>query len=108
MTAVPLTIQESHMFPLVAPSRLTAEHRLEFRRQALEMLEAATRTGAPVVEVDLGATVEIDASGLGVLILLQKRAREAGLRTRLLRVPGIVSSLLDSTRLNPLFDFDSV
>lgn len=96
------------MFPLVAPSRLTAEHRVEFRREALEALEAAVRTGAPVVEVDLGATVEIDASCLGVLILLQKRAREAGLRTRLLRVPGNVSSMLDATRLSPLFDIESV
>lgn len=95
------------MFPLVAPPRITAEYRLEFRREALEALEAAVRTGAPWVEVDFGATVEIDASGLGVLILLQKRAREAGLRTRLLKVPGSVSTLLDATRLNPLFDFDS-
>ncbi len=95
------------MFPLVAPPRLTAEHRLEFRREALEMLEAAVRTGASVVEVDLSALVEIDASGLGVLILLQKRAREAGLRTRLLRVPGLVTALLESTRLNLLFDYDA-
>jgi anti-anti-sigma factor len=48
--------------------------------------------------------VEIDASGLGVLILLQKRARERGLRTRLLNVPGMVERLLDATRLEPLFE----
>lgn len=107
MTAGPLTIQESHMFPLVAPPRLTAEHRVEFRRQALDALEAAMRTGASVVEVDLGAAVEIDASGLGVLILLQKRAREAGLRTRLLHAPGVVTAMLASTRLTPLFDLES-
>jgi len=58
------------------------------------------------VDVDLGATVEIDASGLGVLILLQKRARERGLVTRLVNVPSLVKQLLAETKLAPLFDVE--
>jgi hypothetical protein len=40
----------------------------------------------------------------GVLILLQKRAREVGMRTRLVQVPGIVEQLFEDTRLAPLFE----
>lgn len=90
--------------PMLAPTRLTAEHRLEFRRGVLEALEQAVRNGGGVVEIDLRATNEIDASGLGVLILLQKRARERGIVVRLHSVPNIVEQLLDATRLSPLFD----
>ncbi len=89
---------------LQAPSRLTADHRLEFRRLALEALELAVASGAKFVAIDLGAVIEIDASGLGVLVLTQKRARERGLRVRLVRVPMAVASLLDATRLEPLFE----
>lgn len=90
--------------PMVAPSRLTAENRLEFRRGVLEVLEQAVRDGGGIVELDLRASTEIDASGLGVLILLQKRARERGIVVRLHNVPGTVEQLLDATRLGPLFD----
>jgi anti-anti-sigma factor len=90
--------------PLVAPSRLTSDVRLDFRRLVLEALEMADRNGLPFIELDLGATVEIDASGLGVLILLQKRARERGIMTRLHHVPNVVEQLLDSTRLGSLFE----
>lgn len=89
---------------MLAPSRLTAEQRLDFRRAVLEALEQSVRSGAKSVDIDLGATLEVDASGLGVLILLQKRARERGLAVRLLKVPSAVLDLLESTRLAPLFE----
>jgi len=92
------------LIPMLAPSRLTAEQRLDFRRAVLEALEQSVRTGAKSVDVDLSATVEVDASGLGVLILLQKRARERGLAVRLLHVPRAVTELLESTRLADLFE----
>ncbi len=89
---------------LVAPSLLITEHRLEFRRLTLEALEIAASSGQKYLEINLGAVIEIDASGLGVLILAQKRARERGLRLRLVDVPLAVASLLDATRLEPLFE----
>lgn len=90
--------------PLVAPSRLTSDNRLEFRRAALEQLELGVRAGSGVIEVDLGATAELDASGLGVLVLLQKRARERGLRTRLLNASRAIHEMLQLTRLDALFE----
>jgi anti-sigma B factor antagonist len=53
--------------------------------------------------VDLGETTATDATGVGVLVLLQKRARERGLSIRLLRVPPRLWNLLQATRLDLLF-----
>lgn len=90
----------------IAPARLTAAARHELRAEALQALEQAARAGASAVVIDLGDTVEIDASGMGVLILIQKRARERGMRTALVRVPRDITRLLDATRLYPLFDLE--
>lgn len=90
--------------PLVAPFRLTSDLRLDFRRAVLESLEAVSAAGGAVVVVDLSRTIEIDASGLGVLVLLQKRARERGIRTTLLNAPRAVADMLTMTRLDTLFD----
>lgn len=104
MTLVSVAV-EAPVDPLVAPSRLTADHRLEFRRSALEALERATRSGAAAVEIDLSLTIDIDASGLGVLVLLQKRARERGMNARLLNTPRAVRQMLHVTKLDALFEF---
>lgn len=95
---------DSRQRPMLAPSRLTAEGRLNFRRAVLDELEQAVHAGFLVVELDLGATVEIDASGLGVLVLLQKRARERGIPIRLHRVPNVVAQLFDATRVGSHFE----
>lgn len=105
MTALSyLYLPSEPMQPLQCSAHLTAEHRLDFRRDVLNALEAASAAGESAVVLDLSAVIEIDASGLGVFILLQKRARERGLRTRLLHVPGVVEKLLEETRMGPLFD----
>jgi anti-anti-sigma factor len=83
---------------------LTTDHRLAFRQFVLDALDLSARAGARQVELNLGGVVEIDASGLGILLLAQKRARELGLRLRLVDVPRSVVALLDATRMEPLFD----
>ena len=104
MTGLATIALEATVGPLIAPPRLTTDNRLDFRRAVLATLDSGARLGATAIEIDLGPVVEIDASGLGVLILLQKRAREQGMKTRLLNVPGAVEQLLDATRLEPLFE----
>ncbi len=105
MTALSyLHLPSKPMTPLVCSAHLTADHRLDFRRDVLNALEAATAAGESAVVLDLSGVVEVDASGLGVLILLQKRARERGLRARLISVPSIVERLFEETRMGPLFD----
>ena len=88
---------------LVAPDRITAENRLAFRLQALEYLERSSHARGPFV-IDMRATGEIDASGLGILVLLQKRAREYGLVTRLVGPRPAVRDALRGARLDYLFD----
>ena len=91
---------------LQAPERLVSEHRLDFRRDALERLSRAALDGARRITIDLRETREVDASGLGVLVLLQKRARENFLATCLTNTPPSVRQLLRLTQLENLFEFE--
>lgn len=88
-----------------APSRLVAETRVDFRCAALDSLERAGDVGSPLLAIDMGETRDVDASGLGILVLVQKRARERGLSTRLLNTQHNVRSLLALTKLEGLFEF---
>lgn len=90
---------------LLAPTRLVAETRVDFRCAALDSLERAGESGAPQLAIDMTETRDVDASGLGILVLVQKRARERGLSTRLLNTQNSVRSLLALTKLEGLFDF---
>ena len=93
-------------FVLQAPERLVSEYRLDFRRDALERLSKATSDGARRITIDLRETREVDASGLGVLVLVQKRAREVFLSTYLSNTPPSVRQLLRLTQLEALFEFE--
>jgi anti-anti-sigma factor len=91
---------------LEAPSRLIADTRAGFRRAALAHLDDARSAQRGCIVIDLSQTSEIDASGLGVLVLLQKRAREAMVGTRLLHAPEAVRRILALARLDHLFEFE--
>ena len=88
---------------LVAPEKIIAGTRADFRGMALAHL-AALGSEATAMVIDLGNTSEIDASGLGILVLVQKRAKERGLSTRLRRTPERVRNLLKLTMLDFLFE----
>ena len=88
---------------LIPPSRLVAENRAEFRRSALEHVSHAASRGESRITVDLAGTTEIDASGLGILLFVNTRAREHGLTTHLVNVPQSVRALLDLTKLSHIF-----
>ena len=89
---------------VVAPERLISSTRAEFRAHALIHLDRLRADDGALV-IDLGHTVELDASGLGILVLLQKRAKERGLSTSLRRAPERVRNLLKLTMLEFLFEF---
>ncbi|GAC1658651.1 MAG: hypothetical protein NVS4B3_26220 [Gemmatimonadaceae bacterium] len=88
-----------------APVRLSAETRSQFRRAALEQLDTLAARGGDRLTIDLAATTEVDASGLGILVLVQKRAKELGTKLRLAHVPQQVRYLLVLTKLDHLFEF---
>lgn len=88
---------------LFAPERLVAETRSDFRDVALMHLDRL-EAGAPALIIDMQHTMELDASGLGILVLVQKRAKERGLPTRLRQTPAPVRNLLKLTMLDFLFE----
>lgn len=90
---------------LPAPTRLATETRDSFRRDALAFVERCAQERRASVDLDLGPTTEIDASGLGILVLIQRRSRTYGLPTRLLQAREQVRRLLTLTKLDYLFEF---
>jgi len=89
---------------LMAPDRLISSTTGSFRNLALDYLERLG-TDASVLVIDLSQTVDIDASGLGMLVFIQKRAKERGLATNLRQAPERVRNLLKLTMLEFLFEF---
>ena len=88
-----------------APERIIAETRAAFRRDALNFMEMAVAAGLIDVSLDMSKTVEVDASGLGVLVVVQKKSKELGLHLRVARAPQQVRYLLLLTKLEHLFEF---
>ena len=88
-----------------APVRLVAETRAEFRNAAVAMIESARRDSRTIT-LDLAATREVDATGLGTLVAIQNRAKEYGMRVKLANVTDEVVTLLALTELVHPFDVE--
>ena len=92
--------------PLRAPRRLVTETRQQLRDDALRCLEELVRDGATTLTIDLSDVADVDIGGVGILVLLQKRARDRGLTTRLVHAPVQVERLLALTQLDYLFELE--
>ena len=90
--------------PLRIPQRLVAATRGEVRDAALRHLEVLQAEQAPELAIDLGDVREVDIGGIGILVLLHKRASEAGMSTRLVNAPPAVRRMLDLIKLSHLFE----
>ena len=91
---------------VTAPSRLVAETRAEFRNMAVSTIESSARE-AKVIILDLAATREMDATGLGTLVAIQNRAKQYDMTVRLANVTEEVLTLLALTELLHLFVVES-
>ena len=100
----------SNVPAIVVADRLVTETRAQWRdalgARADEALAGAHAAGRSEIALDLRDTVAVDASGLGLLVLVRQRARERGLAVRLLNVAPPIRELLALTRLAELFVFD--
>jgi anti-anti-sigma factor len=92
--------------PLRAPRRLVTETREQLRDAALRCLEELVREGATSLTIDLSDVTDVDIGGVGILVLLQKRARDRGITTRLAHTPVQVERLLALTQLDYLFEVE--
>jgi anti-anti-sigma factor len=91
---------------VTAPTRLVAETRAEFRNAAVTLIELVGRE-ARTITLDLAATREMDATGLGTLVAIQNRAKQFGLSVKLANVTEEVLTLLVLTELLHLFVVES-
>ena len=89
-----------------APERLIADTRAQFRKDALSYLERAAAQSVKEFALDMSHTTEMDASGLGILVVVQKKATELGIRMRIAGAPQQVRYLLLLTKLDHLFEFE--
>jgi len=79
--------------------QLVVNNRQEFKQLVLEEVEQ----GARLVVVDFTKSAYIDSSGLGALVSLGKRIREAGGELRLAALNEDLRTLFELTRLDSLF-----
>ena len=80
--------------------QLIVGNRHELKRIVLAEIEEGTR----IFVVDFALTGYIDSSGLGILVGLSKRIREAGGRLRLASLNRDLRTLFELTKLDTLFE----
>jgi len=92
------------------PERLVAATRDGWRAKLGEhahaAIDSAVRQGCVEMALDMRATTELDASGLGFLVAVRQRAFDRGLAVRLVGVAPPIRALLAATRLEGLFVAD--
>jgi anti-sigma B factor antagonist len=79
--------------------QLVVTNRQEFKQAILD----AVAQGAMLVVVDFTVSGYIDSSGLGALVSLSRRLREAGGDLRLVGLNDDLRTLFELTRLDALF-----
>jgi anti-sigma B factor antagonist len=84
---------------VIVDGQLVVANRQEFKQAILDAVEQ----GARIVVADFTASPYIDSSGLGVLVSLSRRLREAGGDLRLVGLNDDLRSLFELTRLDQLF-----
>ena len=85
---------------LDAPDRLDVSNRFALREKVLSALDCGVRG----IVLDLSPTDYVDSAGLGTLVLLTKRAREAGARMVLSGLNDRVADMLRLTRLDQVLE----
>ena len=91
---------------LAGPVNLGLDTRIEFRKAAVDLMDAMTQPGSRLI-IDLTATRTVDSAGLGVLMLIQRHAAERRLRVVLKRPNDELKFLLALTKLDDLFDLEA-
>ena len=97
---------QPHSRVLQAPENLGLETRESFRQQANALLDEM-HEGRGQLVVDLGATKEIDSSGLSALVMVHRHAAERRQQVMLRSVGPEIEFLLVLTKLDDLFLFSA-
>jgi anti-sigma B factor antagonist len=89
----------SGVYIITVDGQLIVSNRHELKQKVLDVVE----TGARRVLIDFTNTGYIDSSGLGALVSLAKKAREAGGELRLAGLNEDLRTLFELTKLDTLF-----
>ena len=91
--------EEKGVIILGVDGQLIVGNRHELKQKALDSLEAGERKFL----IDFTSTGYIDSSGLGVLVSMSKKVREAGGELRLVGLNEDLRTLFELTKLDSLF-----
>jgi anti-sigma B factor antagonist len=80
------------------PTILVVGNRQQLKAHVLEALAV----GARDIVLDLIDCLDIDSSGLGVLVAISKKVREAGGQLQLVHVPEDIRTILEVSRLDTI------
>lgn len=101
-----MTTAQPPIRELPAPTTLGLATREAFRRSANELLDDLDEGEGRLV-VDLSGTKEVDSSGLGALVMVQRHAADRRQQVVLRGVSAELEFLLVLTKLDDLFLFES-
>lgn len=91
--------QSNDVTIVTVQGQLVVTNRQEFKQMVLDAMEQGART----VIVDFVDASYIDSSGLGALVSLSRRLRDAGGDLRLVGLSDELRTLFELTRLDALF-----
>lgn len=91
--------EDKGVMVLGVDGQLIVGNRHELKQKALDALEAGERKFL----IDFTSTGYIDSSGLGVLVSMSKKVREAGGELRLVGLNEDLRTLFELTKLDSLF-----
>ena len=92
-------LQNGEVTLVEVEGQLIVGNRQELKQQVLDRLEGGDRKFV----IDFANTGYIDSSGLGALVTIAKRVREAGGQIRLAGLNDDLRSLFELTKLDTLF-----
>jgi len=92
-------VKERETVVIEVDGQLVVTNRQEFKQVVLDEVERGARSFV----VDFSGSAYIDSSGLGALVSLGKRIREAGGDLRLAALNEDLRTLFELTRLDALF-----
>jgi len=92
-------VKETDAVVVDVDGQLVVTNRQEFKQVVLDEVEQGARS----IVVDFSRSAYIDSSGLGALVSLGKRIREAGGDLRLAGLNEDLRTLFELTRLDALF-----
>jgi anti-anti-sigma factor len=89
--------------PILLPAVLTAETREEVRQSLLHAVAEARANRIPRLLLNGRDVASLDAVGLGVLVLVEKRAADVGVQVQLVQPSPVLAQLLRASGLASVF-----